>query len=198
MCFFFLVTHNFKFFLKNSIWWMIKGNHGLIESKLHKYFKPMTKMSFECKCIRIGFLIVSCLLSAFACYEPSMPQWPSLWNGGSKFSARFDISISKQQVSSIQIMDVGWCKGESMLLEVAKYDIMHWVGIHARDLHILDPSYHIHWQFSGESEPLCWILRWDYCLFLSCSPLICKQASRFCVPPIFSWEQGIKDCKGKG
>lgn len=90
--------------------------------------------------IRVGFPIVSCLLSAFACYEPSMPQWPSLWDGGSKFSARFDISTSKQQEgSSIQILDVGWCKGESMLLEVVKYDIMHHVSIHACDLSILDP-----------------------------------------------------------
>ncbi|KAH7444485.1 hypothetical protein KP509_02G079600 [Ceratopteris richardii] len=30
-------------------------------------------------------------------------------------------------------------KGESMVLEVSKYDIMHRVGIHARDLRILDP-----------------------------------------------------------
>lgn len=60
------------------------------------------------------------------------------------------------------------------------------------------PSYHIHQQFSGRSQPLCWILRWDYCLFLSCSPLICRQASRLSIPPIFSREQGIKDCKGKG
>ncbi len=89
---------------------------------------------------RVGFLLFHALLSAFACYEPSMPQWLSLWDGGSKFSARFDISISKQQEGgSIQILDVGWCKEESMLLEVVKYDIMHHVGIHAGDFSILDP-----------------------------------------------------------
>jgi len=42
----------------------------------------------------------------------------------------------KATSNSWLLLDV---KGKSMLLEVDKYAIMHRVGIHARDLRILDP-----------------------------------------------------------
>jgi hypothetical protein len=47
-------------------------------------------------------------------------------------------SLPKKKVASNSwmLLDV---KGEPMLLEVDKYAIMHRVGIHARDLRILDP-----------------------------------------------------------